>query len=266
MFFLGSAAASARPAAEAQVVRHTGGMNVGELLRVSGKDLGSLALAEHCPRCFWVQRHAPNGLPFQIFPGIFSSIDSYTKKVVHQWFDANGAPKWLGPLGPLSGYQEPPHFSKFQVRDPSTGVLLTGAPDAIFTKADGSLIIGDYKTAKFTDSQDALLPMYEVQLTAYAYLAKELGWAPVVGIALIYAEPMTDLADAAPGNAAREHGFIMPFKATVKSLALDLARIPPLLTRFRGLVEQPTAPAGRNGCKDCVKLDGVVAVMKAPGA
>jgi hypothetical protein len=121
---------------------------MGELLRVSGKDLGSMALAEHCPRCFWAQRHAPYGLPFQIFPGIFSSIDSYTKKVVHEWFDASGAPTWLGSLGPLSGYQEPPHFSKFQVRDPDTGVLLTGAPDAIFTKPDGSLIIADYKTSR----------------------------------------------------------------------------------------------------------------------
>lgn len=236
-----------------------------ELLRVSGKNLGSLALAEHCPRCFWIQRLATNGLPFQIFPGIFSSIDSFTKKVVHQWFDATGAPRWLGSLGPLTGYVEPPHFSKFQVRDATTGVLLTGAPDAIFTKADGSLVIADYKTAKFTDSQDALLAMYEVQLTAYAYIASKLGWAPISAIALIYAEPMTDLNDAAPGNAARDTGFFMPFKATVKPLPLDIGRVEPLLERFRRLVELKTPPPGRPGCKDCQRVDGMVALMSAGG-
>jgi hypothetical protein len=29
-----------------------------------------------CPRCFWISRRAR--LPWQIFPGIFSSIDSYS--------------------------------------------------------------------------------------------------------------------------------------------------------------------------------------------
>ncbi len=234
-----------------------------EFLRISGKDLGSLALGDHCPRCFWAQRRAPKGIPFQIFPGIFSSIDSFTKKVVHQWFDAIGAPIWLGSLGPLTGYQHPPHFSKFQVRHSGTGVLLTGAPDAIFTKPDGSLIIADYKTAKFTDAQDALLAMYEIQLTAYAYIANGLGWPPVVAIALIYAEPMTELVDAAPQSAGRDHGFVLPFKAIVKPLPLDLTRVDPLLERFRDLVELATAPAGRPGCKDCVKLDGLLSVMSA---
>lgn len=236
-----------------------------ELLRVSGKDLGSLALADYCPRCTWAKRLAPSGVPFQIFPGIFSSIDSFTKKVVHQWFDAHGAPVWLGTLGPLTGYQEPPHFSTFQVRHAGTGVLLTGAPDAIFTRADGSLVIADYKTAKYTDSQDTLLPMYDVQLTAYAYIARELGWPTVSAIALIYAEPMTGMADAAPASAARDSGFIMPFQATVKPLPLDLTRVEPLLERFRQLVELTTPPAGRAGCKDCQRLAGLVALMRDHG-
>lgn len=237
-----------------------------ELLRISARDLGSLALEEHCPRCFWAQRRAPNGVPYQIFPGIFSSIDSFTKKVVHQWFDATGAPQWLDPLGPLTGYKKPPHFSKFQVRHSGTGVLLTGAPDAIFTKANGSIIIADYKTAKFTGSQDALRAMYEVQLTAYAYIAKALKWPRVAAIALIYAEPMTDLVDAAPRNAARDRGFVMSFKATVKPLPLDLDRVEPLLERFRNLVKRKTAPPRRQGCTDCARLDGLVTLMQGADA
>lgn len=232
-----------------------------ELLRVSGKDLGSMAVADFCPRCFWAKRRAPSGLPFQVFPGIFSSIDSFTKKVVHQWFDQIGAPAWLGSLGPLTGYVEPPHYSKFQHRDAATGVLLTGAPDAIFTKGDGSLVIADYKTAKFTAGQDHLLPMYQVQLTAYAYLASALDWPRVDSIALIYAEPMTEPHDAAPTSSGRDHGFVLPFRATVHMLDLDLARIPPLLADFRHLVKLDQAPQGVPGCKECPKLDGLVGLM-----
>ena len=77
---------------------------------------------------------------------------------------------------------------------------------------------------------------------------------------------MTELSDAAPASAARDIGFIMPFKATVKPLALDLGRVPPLLARFREIVEQPSAPADRQGCKDCQKLDGLVVVMGSSGA
>jgi len=48
-------------------------------LRISAKNLGELARPEFCPRCFWLRAHAKR-LPFQIFPGIFSSIDAYTKR------------------------------------------------------------------------------------------------------------------------------------------------------------------------------------------
>lgn len=232
-----------------------------DLLRVSGKDLGSMAVTDFCPRCFWAKRRAPNGLPFQIFPGIFSSIDSFTKKVVHQWFDQSGAPLWLGTLGPLTGYREPPHHSKFQHLDSVSGVLLTGAPDAVFTKEDGSLVIADYKTAKYTAGQDHLLPMYEVQLTAYAYLAGVLGWPRVDSIALIYAEPMTTPQDAAPAVVGRDDGFVLPFKATVVPLQLEPARIPPMLSEFRELVELARAPNGIEGCKDCLRLEGLVGLM-----
>ena len=51
-------------------------------LRIFAKTLGELALPGFCPRCFWLKMHTRQ-LPFQIFPGIFSSIDVYTKRVVH---------------------------------------------------------------------------------------------------------------------------------------------------------------------------------------
>ena len=49
-------------------------------IRISAKHLGQLALADFCPRCFWIRLRCADKLPFQIFPGVFASIDSYTKK------------------------------------------------------------------------------------------------------------------------------------------------------------------------------------------
>ena len=59
------------------------------ILQISGKDLGALPMKGFCPRCFWISRRARP--PWQIFPGIFSSIDSYSKKVAHGQFDRRAA-------------------------------------------------------------------------------------------------------------------------------------------------------------------------------
>ncbi|MEQ1935843.1 MAG: PD-(D/E)XK nuclease family protein [Fimbriimonadaceae bacterium] len=235
-----------------------------ERVRISGKDLGALALGAACPRCFWVSRKAPGGLPYQIFPGIFSSIDSYTKKIVHGWFDRNGAaPTWLGELGVLRAYIDPPHFSKFQMIDESTNILLTGAPDAIFVREDGSHLIGDYKTARFTKNQDSLLPVYEVQLNSYALIAEAVGISPVSAIALIYAEPRTEQADADRKESHDASGFSMGFAAKIKPLDLNPGMSRPLLERTREILDKPEPPLARGGCKECAKLDGLIGLLSA---
>ena len=233
-----------------------------EGLRISGKDLGQLALPEFCPRCFWVQRRASEGLPFQIFPGVFSSIDAYTKRVVHQYFDVYGrAPDWLAPLGSIRGYREPPHYSKFNTKHPSTGILLTGALDAIFERQDDTLVLADYKTAKFTGAQDALLPMYEVQLNAYAYIAAALSWPTVSALALIYTEPETETEHAHPSRSARPTGYAMDFRARILPVALSPSRIDDLLVRARDILKSDAAPQGRQECKNCAKLSGLISLL-----
>ncbi len=233
-------------------------------VRISGKDLGALALFSFCPRCFWVSRKAPAGLPYQIFPGIFSSIDSYTKKIVHGWFDRKGeAPAWLTELGPIRGYIDPPHHSKFQMVDEPTNILLTGAPDTIFVRGDGSHLIGDYKTSRFTKNQDSLLPVYEVQLNAYALIAEAVGISPVTAIALIYAEPRTEQADADREASHDAAGFSMGFATKIKPLDLNPGMIRPLLARTREILDLIAPPSARRGCKDCAKLDGLIGLINA---
>jgi hypothetical protein len=233
-----------------------------EKLRISGKDLGALALPDFCERCFWIQRWAPSGLPYQIFPGIFSSIDSYSKNMVHSWFDRHGVPPpWLSTLGSVVSYRNPPHHSKFSFMDTTTNILLTGAPDAIFELLDESIMIADYKTAKFTETQDKLFPVYRTQLNAYAMISESIGYGHVSNLALIYTEPITDKAAAGADHVHNENGFNMGFSAHILSVDLDVGMIPPLLTRARDILNSSAPPIGNTNCKDCLRLEGVLHLM-----
>jgi hypothetical protein len=229
-------------------------MSPPEPIRISGKDLGQLALPGACARCFWLSRNVSR-LPYQIFPGIFSSIDAYSKKVVHGWFDRHGsAPPWLADLGAISGYVDPPHHSRFGFVDEEIGVHLTGAPDAVFTRPGGSLIIADYKTSRFTAAQGRLFPMYSVQLNAYALIAQQLGWPPVDALALIYTEPVTDLSAAHAVANQRERGFAMPFAAHIKSVPFAPLRVRELMRKAAGICRAEQAPKSARGCPECARV------------
>jgi hypothetical protein len=232
-------------------------------LRISGKNLGTLARPDCCPRCFWLQHTTDKGLPYQIFPGIFSSIDAYTKNVVHGWFDRHGAlPPWLAGLGEdITGYRNPPVAANFQILHEDTGTLLTGAPDGVFERADGSLLIVDYKTARFTPAQRGMFPVYETQLNAYAYIAEQTGYGQVSRLALVYTEPVTDSATLALDGIHDSGGVDLRFAPRIKWVTLDLATIPPLLAKARAILDQTVAPAARPGCRDCGRLDALNALL-----
>jgi len=178
-------------------------------LRISAKDLGELAKPGFCPRSFWLKRKA-RPLPFQIFPGIFSSIDAYTKRVVHGWVDELGLPAWLEGVGEITGYIDPPSYHTFQMHVKAYDILLTGTADAILELADGSVAIIDYKTAKYTANQDKLLPMYAAQLNGYAMIAEHLGMGDVSELALMDCEPVTDEDTATSEGVCLADGFAMP--------------------------------------------------------
>lgn len=216
-------------------------------LRISAKNLGHLALPDSCPRCFWIRTHCK--LPYQIFPGIFSSIDCYTKKVIHLHLDQTGAlPTWLNGFGDLGKPIPVPHFSKFFVIHPETGVTLTGVPDEM-TESKAGLWILDYKTAKFTGNQDSLLPIYRAQLNGYALIAETLYQKPVAGLGLIYFEPVTDIGTAE--GLVDSVGMSMGFRAKLLPIERDHELVPSLLAKAKAIHELPLPPVGRNGCRDC---------------
>ena len=228
-----------------------------EQIKISAKVLGQMAMPDFCERCFFIKLHTKN-LPWQIFPGIFSSIDAYTKKVVHHWIDRNnGFPEFLEYYG-VTGYQKAPHWSKFNI-DAGHGITLSGVVDDIWTCKDG-IVIPDYKTAKFTANADKLLPMYKAQLNGYAKIATEIGMGPVVAIPLIYMEPQTEEEAVVNGGKWVEEIFSMAFRPHVLPLELDIESLDPLLERARAIYDGGL-PDMSSKCKDCMALDGIVDLL-----
>lgn len=225
---------------------------------ISGGNLGGLALHGFCARCFWLGLH--RDLPFQMgLPGVFSSIDSFTKNAVRAHFDREGRlPPWFPDIGPVTGYEPTLSSRWFRSDDPETGVLLTGVPDDIFRLKDGALYIVDYKTARFTATQDALFKKYEVQLNSYAWIAERLGMGSVSGLSLIYLEPVTGGDSGVPGAPGPAMGFA-PRRLEVKLQPDRL--LPPLMGRFRDIHASASPPARVPGCEDCAALEGLFGVL-----
>ncbi len=106
---------------------------------------------------------------------------------------------------------------------------MTGIPDEMFLRTDESYFIADYKTARFTSHQDELIPMYEVQLNGYAYIAENIDYRPVTGLGLTYYEPFTDFTPDLIDDYAENDGFYMYFYAHTMGIKFDPDMIPILL-------------------------------------
>lgn len=224
-------------------------------IRISAKVLGQMAMPDFCPRCFWVKLHVKK-VPWQIFPGIFSTIDAYTKKIVHEWIDrGKDRPVFLDELG-VTGYTKVPHWSKFKT-ETKYGITLSGGADDMLTVPNG-IHIPDYKTAKFTANQDKLFPMYQAQVNGYGKIGIATG-IKVDSLSLIYMEPATDDAQV-EANGKFSNLFKMAFIPHYLPIEMDVDSINPLLERARDIYDGPIPD--KADCKDCAALDAVMEAIQ----
>lgn len=203
---------------------------------ISGKDLGQLAIDTFCPRCFWYERKY--GKAPGIFPGIFSTLDSISKKSTKRSFvEAGKKPGWL----PIEGIKRPIKFPRIHVIVDHGNWILTGVPDDVFEREDKGYHIVDYKTAKYTGTQDKLLPMYEVQLNAYAYALPHHGIEPITNLSLVYCEPSE--------NIESDEDFKLSFTTKVLHINLNTGMIPTLLIKAREILNSQEPPEPNINCK-----------------
>ena len=232
-----------------------------ESLRISAKNLGQTALADFCPRCYWIRLRVNFKLPWQSFPGIFSSIDAYTKSCVHHIIDhhlnslgVSCYPDWLKQIGDVVGYETVPHWSKNKYHDEKSNITFQGSQDDIFVLADGTRCCPDYKTAKHTDAQDKLFPMYEIQSNVYGIL---MGDNPK--LCLVYMEPDTDKSSACDNII--DQGFRMCFNAVVVPIENDKKKVRNALALTRDVFEMEKPPKGNPDCKECSALDKIMGLL-----
>lgn len=116
-------------------------------ISIAVKLLASLNQPGSCDRCFWIHVHQKH-LPFSLFPGIFNSLDSYTKHLVAAAYSQGGLPPWLARATGFVDLVPVPHFSRFSRLDPASNIIICGAPDAMFRRRDRTFGISDFTTAK----------------------------------------------------------------------------------------------------------------------
>ena len=229
-------------------------------MRISAKDLGWLAQDGFCPRCFWIERH--HKVPYQMgFPGIFSSIDSYTKNIVEHHFNRTGKlPQWMGDIGAAKRIV-PIKAAEFKAVKGS--VTLTGIPDLVIQRPDGSYCIVDYKTARYTGTQDSLMPIYQIQLNGYAYIAEYLDFKPVRDLFLIYFEPPhSERFEELTARHTTDYGFDMPFRPVIHKLKKDTKEVERLLAEAERIYAMGSPPDGTDDCEDCERLDNLVSLVE----
>ena len=242
--------------------QHPDGENSPSGLTISATELGSYASFGFCRRCAWIRLHV-RPIPWQSFPGIFSSIDRYTKRVVVNHLNREGhLPPWMFGIGEAIGHLDPPHWSKFKATDETTGVTLRGEADAVFHLDDGTCSIVDYKTSRYNPDNRSQLRIYRAQLNAYAWIAQHLDFAPVSKLALAYMEPATDSERSEAPEVVDVDGFSLGFRPRVVEVELDPDRlIPPLLRQAARIHALPAPPQAREGCRDCAALGGLLSAL-----
>lgn len=235
-------------------------------IRISAKNLGILALPNHCPRCFWLNLKLKFKMPYQIFPGIFSSIDSFSKKITWTYYNKfKKLPPWFDKYGQYVKPLPVPHYTQFSFVDEETNVELRGVPDEVFLTGEETYSIIDYKTARYTAKQDSLLGMYQVQLNSYALISQRSKiFAPVEQLLLVYYEPHGGILEVDQlEEVLKEEGFNLPFSAHLLQLELEPEQIiKPLLREVRRLADREEAPKGSEFCEDCQRLGALITLVE----
>lgn len=194
-------------------------------------------------------------------PGIFSSIDGFSKRAILAYFETNGHfPPWIAGRWAEATPLPTPHHSTFRLIDPATGIVLTGVPDLMLGLPCRRLVILDLKTARYSKHQDFLLPMYQIQLVGYAIIAESLAMGHVEALGLVYGEPPANDDNRGLDALVDNCGFSMPFKATALPIELNRALISPLLRKAKEILGMEKAPHGREGCKECRLIEEIARI------
>lgn len=231
-------------------------------IKLNPSDLGQILLEDFCPQCFWFTKKFPveDKHPFSSpMPGIVGIADSYIKNVV-KWHIQNFRilPSWilnqLNTIYPNFDFQNSKQIKtgRWEVLLFSNSCVLRGQADEVLEFPDGSWFIIDYKLASLTENQKKLLPLYEAQLNAYAYLAQKKFRKPIAGLALLYFVPEhKDLQDEIILHRTKDQ-FLFGFKPTIVPVKLRGPEwVEDLCKNLFEILSSDKPPKGKPNCQGC---------------
>lgn len=192
-----------------------------------------IATLDRCPRCFWLQYREGIRQP----EGIVSRLANRFDEVLKRYFDLYRASGELPPMiaGSVHGKLESPFQEKYWYEhDADFGFL--GKLDECLVTPDGRFTPFDFKTtSKDPATKEGILPAYQNQLDAYAFLLARAGKPPsgVGHLLFIYPEEHRTLHDRFPMRIVLETLRTDPKRAEDRfRAALDV---------FRGPLPNPSA-------------------------
>ena len=232
-------------------------------LAITPKRLGLTAIAAFCARCFWFLLHLKFHPPFNGFAGgIFSRMEQAELAIVADLLSRDGKlPEEFDPFCDLVTPVEFPRDYRKYRHTLDSGVVLYGEPDAIYERADKSLVVVDHKTADHKDGTDRLLPCYQIQTIGYGLIAEEgLKLGKVSEGGLFYWSASHDDVVTNPEKHYRSNRLWMPFVPKPLAVEMDFSALDEPLKEAMRLWALRAAPEGEQGCKDCRKLDALFAL------
>ncbi len=181
---------------------------------------------KRCQRCFWLEKREGIRQP----EGIVSRLANRFDAVIKRYFDLYRPNGELPPMvaGQVEGRLQYPFQEKYWHRfDDRYGFY--GKLDECLVTKDGRHTPVDHKTSSSDPNTKELIPAYQFQLDAYAFLLERNG-RPTTGLGhLIY---------FFPGHGERLHeGF--PMEVSVKTLRTNSASVTPQVERAVALLEGP---------------------------
>lgn len=233
------------------------------MLKISGKNLAELAMPYICSACFRIKANLEmqtsiqnKRIPYQMpMPGVFSNLDSHIKEVVKHYFETyKKVPPWFPSIGEeIIGIEKAPGWQGFNTYFSEFDIQMTGALDVVFKLENGTYAFGDYKTARFSETHDSLLPLYKAQLHNYLEIAKRKGlFAPVSKLFLIYTEPLDyKPMDGSYQLSDFEERFKLHFHVLPKIFDIETDLTENLLKKAVSIMKGPN-PQGLKNCPNCI--------------
>ena len=195
-------------------------------------------------------------MPFDHIPGSYSTYDKAEKLAVESYVAAGITPPWMAQFGEIRRLIPAPHWSKFYFDH--GGLRVRGVADMICDMASGKLLLPDFKTAKFTESQEKWIPVYTVQLGAYALAAETQLIGMVERLVLIYMQPQ---AVGLTSDMQRDDGVAIHHKAFAVEVPRNDEEIHSLCDRAMKILSGPPPPS-QSDCQDCQNFQMVADLKK----